>query len=108
MSWFADSGWFLNHNLSLNLPSQNGLRTRLRLGLRRGIGQCRCGPPRPQPQPPEGFAPQLGDFAAASPPADANTENFLASFPEPQWGHFVPCQSLERTRISLSRSHSAH
>jgi hypothetical protein len=36
---------------------------------------------------------------------DAKVENFLSSLVEPQWGHFVPFQSLERTRISLSRSH---
>jgi hypothetical protein len=29
----------------------------------------------------------------------------LSSFVEPQCGHFVPRQSEERTRISLSRSH---
>jgi hypothetical protein len=37
--------------------------------------------------------------------ADAKVENFLASWVEPQCGHFVPCQSLDRTRISLSFSH---
>jgi hypothetical protein len=37
--------------------------------------------------------------------ADAKVENFLASFVEPQCGHFVPSQLLERTRISLSCSH---
>ena len=37
--------------------------------------------------------------------AEANAENFLASLVEPQCGHFVPFQSLERTRISLSVSH---
>jgi len=46
---------------------------------------------------------------AASPPlsalADAKTESFFSSFVEPQRGHFVPFQSLERTRISLSHSH---
>lgn len=36
---------------------------------------------------------------------DANTENFFANFVEPQCGHLVPAQSLERTRTSLSRSH---
>ena len=45
----------------------------------------------------------------ASPPpsalADAKTENFFASFLEPQCGHLVPLQSLERTRTSLSLSH---
>lgn len=39
--------------------------------------------------------------------AEANVENFFASFVEPQCGHFVPSQSLERTRISLSCSHLA-
>jgi hypothetical protein len=44
---------------------------------------------------------------ASFPPAklEAKVENFLSSLVEPQWGHFVPAQSLERTRISLSRSH---
>jgi hypothetical protein len=37
--------------------------------------------------------------------AEANTENFLNSFFEPEFGQAVPSQSLERTRISLSRSH---
>jgi hypothetical protein len=42
--------------------------------------------------------------AAAPPPglAEANVENFFSSFVEPQPGHFVPPQWLERTRISLS------
>jgi hypothetical protein len=46
--------------------------------------------------------------AALVPPpavADANTENFLESFVEPQCGHFAPFQSLDRTSTSLSRSH---
>jgi hypothetical protein len=45
--------------------------------------------------------------ASPLPPAvaDANTDNLLASFAEPQCGHFVPFQLLERTRISLSLSH---
>jgi hypothetical protein len=45
--------------------------------------------------------------ASVVPPAvaEAKVENFLSSFVEPQCGHFVPVQSLERTRISLSRSH---
>jgi len=37
--------------------------------------------------------------------ADANTESFLTSFAELQCGHFVPFQSRDRTRISLSVSH---
>jgi hypothetical protein len=36
---------------------------------------------------------------------DANTENFFANFVEPQCGHFVPSQSLERTSTSLSFRH---
>ena len=36
---------------------------------------------------------------------DAKTENFLVSFLEPQLGHGVPSQSLERTRTSLSFPH---
>jgi hypothetical protein len=36
---------------------------------------------------------------------EANVENFFSILAEPQCGHFVPVQLLERTRISLSRSH---
>jgi hypothetical protein len=43
--------------------------------------------------------------SAVSTPAEANTENFFASFVEPHFGHLVPFQSLERTRISLSAAH---
>jgi len=38
-------------------------------------------------------------------PLEANTDNFFASFVEPQCGHFVPSQRVERTSISLSFSH---
>jgi len=48
---------------------------------------------------------QDGATAAELVELEAKVENFLASFDEPQWGHFVPFQSLERTRISLSFSH---
>jgi hypothetical protein len=50
---------------------------------------------------------QLGTGAALVLPAvaDAKVENFFSSLVEPQRGHFVPSQLLERTRISLSRSH---
>lgn len=42
--------------------------------------------------------------ALSSPlPLEANTENFFSNFTEPHWGHLVPFQSEERTRISLSR-----
>jgi hypothetical protein len=57
-------------------------------------------PPPPLPGPLELASPVPGEL-------EANVENFFASFIEPQCGHFVPCQSLERTRISLSRSHLA-
>jgi hypothetical protein len=34
--------------------------------------------------------------------AEAKVENFFSSFVDPHFGHFVPFQSLERMRISLS------
>jgi hypothetical protein len=37
---------------------------------------------------------------------DANTESFLASFCEPQWGHVAPRQRLDDTSFSNSRSQS--
>jgi hypothetical protein len=43
--------------------------------------------------------------AAADEPDEANTDSFFSSFIEPQCGHFAPFHLLERTRISLSRSH---
>jgi hypothetical protein len=47
---------------------------------------------------------QLG---SAPPPftLDANTENFFDNFVEPQCGHLVPSQLLERTSNSLSFVH---
>ena len=48
----------------------------------------------------EGASPAL-----SLPPEEANTESFFESRVEPQWGHSVPFHSIERTRISLSRSH---
>ena len=55
----------------------------------------------PQLCPPPLFWPD--DFSRV--PAAAKVEKFLEIFVEPQCGHFVPFQSLERTRISLSWSH---
>jgi hypothetical protein len=57
--------------------------------------------------PPQHPPPPLSQDGESLPPepAEANTENFLDKFFEPQCGHSVPFQSLERTRISLSRSH---
>ena len=37
--------------------------------------------------------------------AEAKVESFLDNFREPQWGHSEFFQSVERTRISLSRPH---
>ena len=54
------------------------------------------------PQEP-GFPVQEGSEAPSAGP-DAKTENFLVNFGEPQCGHFVPVQSLERTSTSLSFS----
>jgi hypothetical protein len=39
------------------------------------------------------------------PPLDAKTDSFLVSFVAPHFGQAVPCQRLERTRISLSFPH---
>jgi hypothetical protein len=57
--------------------------------------------------PPQQCPPPLPDDAVRvePAPAEANVENFLDNFLEPQRGHSAPFQSLERTRISLSRSH---
>jgi hypothetical protein len=52
-----------------------------------------------------GLPVQTGASLAPTPLAEAKTERFFTSFVEPQCGHFVPFQSLERTRISLSLSH---
>jgi hypothetical protein len=46
-----------------------------------------------------------GDGAELPAVAEAKVENFFSSLVDPQCGHFVPSQFLERTRISLSRSH---
>jgi hypothetical protein len=51
-------------------------------------------------------AQEVGAGAVFAPAvAEANVENFLDNFGEPQCGHLVPARSLERIRISLSRSH---
>lgn len=49
--------------------------------------------------------PQAG-ASSLPPPLEANTDNFLLNRVEPQFGQRVPFQSADRTRISLSRSHS--
>ena len=68
------------------------------------LHQCECG--RPVPHMPH----ELGTpvHVGASLPfavVEANTESFFDNLVEPQLGHLVPFQSLERTRTSLSRSH---
>ena len=52
-----------------------------------------------------GLPEQTGASLTAPALAEANTESFFVSFVEPQFGHFVPFHSRERTRISLSFSH---
>lgn len=60
-------------------------------------------PQRPQEW---GVPVQAGASPLSLPPVEeAKTENFLESRVEPQFGHRVPFQSLERTRTSLSFSH---
>jgi len=60
--------------------------------------------PPPQQWPPPCPWPDEG-VEAPSPPAEAKTESFFDNLVEPQCGHSVPFQLLERTRISLSRLH---
>jgi hypothetical protein len=55
------------------------------------------------PQEP-GFPLQDGSAPPSAAP-DENTESFFVNLGEPQCGHFVPVQSLERTSSSLSCSH---
>jgi hypothetical protein len=65
--------------------------------------QCSWQPP-PQQWPPLLLLPD--DPALAGPAlAEANVENFLDNFFEPQCGHSAFFQFVERTRISLSRLH---
>jgi hypothetical protein len=63
---------------------------------------------RPVPHMPQdpGDPVQAGDGGSLPPPlAEANTENFFVNRVEPQCGHFVPFQSAERIKTSLSLSH---
>jgi hypothetical protein len=53
-----------------------------------------------------GFPVQAG--ASSEPLLEAKTDSFFDSFVEPQAGHLVPFQSLERTRISLCFPHLPH
>jgi hypothetical protein len=68
--------------------------------------QCEWG--RPVPHIPQ--EPGLPEQEGSAPPSaleDANTESFFVKATDPQCGHFVPFQSLERTSTSLSFSHFA-
>jgi hypothetical protein len=46
-----------------------------------------------------------GASSKAADPPDAKTESRFLRRVEPQWGHLVPLQSLDRTRTSLSFAH---
>ena len=67
-------------------------------------GQCECGLPVPHMPHEPGLPVQLTS-GSPPPPAEAKTESFLTRRVDPQWGHFVPVQSEERTRSSLSCWH---
>jgi hypothetical protein len=67
--------------------------------------QCECG--RPVPHIPQLFGTPVHCGADSPATLDANTESFLCNFVDPHTGHFVPVQFVERTRISLSFSHSS-
>jgi hypothetical protein len=69
------------------------------------VTQCACGLPVPHMPQDRGVPVHDGASLLALAVEEAKTENFLDSFVEPQRGHWVPAQSLERTRISLSCSH---
>jgi hypothetical protein len=43
--------------------------------------------------------------ASSAPPLEANTDNFLLNFVEPQCGHSVPSHFVDRTSTSLSFPH---
>jgi hypothetical protein len=59
-----------------------------------------------QPHPlPQECPPPLPDDLLSPTLAEANVENFLDNFFEPQCGHSAPFQSDERTKISPSRPH---
>lgn len=49
--------------------------------------------------------PHAGAALELSPMDEAKTDSFFVSRVEPQCGHCVPFQSLDRTSISLSFSH---
>jgi hypothetical protein len=49
--------------------------------------------------------PEHDSPSLSPPPLDANTESFFDNFFDPQCGHSVPSQSVERTSTSLSFPH---
>jgi len=66
--------------------------------------QCEWGLPVPH-IPQELGIPEQATPVSPAPVLAAKVENFLFNFAEPQCGQIVPSQWLERTKISLSRSH---
>src|ERR1041385_649451 len=64
-----------------------------------------CGRPVPHKPHELGTPEQLGGSFPEL--VEAKTESFFASLGEPQCGHLVPFQSVERINSSLSRSHSS-
>jgi hypothetical protein len=54
-----------------------------------------------------GFPLHAAGSAESPPPLEANTDNFFVNRFDPHLGQGVPFHLLERTRISLSASHSA-
>jgi hypothetical protein len=62
----------------------------------------------PVPHNPHDFGWPVHTGASSAPPLDANTDNFLLSFFEPQCGHAVPTHFVDRTSTSLSLPHFPH
>ena len=67
-------------------------------------GQCECGLPVPH-KPQERGCPVQAGSAGSPATLEAKTESFFTSRVDPQRGHSVPSQLLERTRTSLSAPH---
>jgi hypothetical protein len=93
--------FFCQQIIAFFLQSFRTAVSNARTGCHGMRNQCPLQCPPQQPPPP---LPQAG---ALLPPAltEAKVENFLDNFFEPQCGHSVFFEWLDRTRISLSRSH---
>jgi hypothetical protein len=59
----------------------------------------------PVPQSPHDFGCPVQTGASSAPLLDANTDNFLLNFVEPQCGQAVPSHLMDRTSNSLSFPH---